>query len=155
MELNDETKVKIDKLPIVLRTAVNYLLDVIDNIINGKCDEETLTSTMATINNNSKGRIGKEDVVNYDKAAKMLGFSVTNRASLKLLLDKNGIHQVVINNMKCGFLRSDIMALKDKLNEEVRKRELKNERKAQRNRIKNYKKDEKLKAKSLKKLFGN
>lgn len=129
MELNDKTKEKIDKLPIVLKMAVNYLLDMVDKIINGECNEDAVTSTIATLNNNAEGRICKDDVLNYDKAGDILGFGATNRTALKALLDKHGIKQVVINNMKCGFLRSDIMALRDKLNEDIRKREVKRKRK--------------------------
>lgn len=116
MKLDEETKAKIDNLPIVSKTIVNYLIDVIDSFINGKCDEDTITSTLGTLNNNAKGRIGKEDVLNYDKAGNILGFGCTNRVGLKKLLDKHGIKQVKINNMCCGFLRSEIMALKDKIN---------------------------------------
>lgn len=129
MELNDKTKEKIDNLPIVLKMAVNYLLDMVDKIINGECNEDAVTSTIATLNNNAEGRICKDDVLNYDKAGNILGFGATNRTALKALLDKHGIKQVVINNMKCGFLRSDIMALRDKLNEDIRKREVKRKRK--------------------------
>lgn len=123
MNLDKETKDKIDKLPIVLKTIVNNMFDAIDNIINGKCDEETLTSTASTLNNNAKGRICNEDILNYDKAGKILGFGCTNRVGLKRLLDAHGIKQRTINNMKCGFLRSDILALKDKLIDDVNKRE--------------------------------
>ena len=121
MNLDKETKDKIDKLPIVLKTIVNNMLDAIDNIINGKCDEETLTSTASTLNNNAKGRICNEDILNYDKGGKILGFGCTNRVGLKRLLDENGIKQQVVNNQKCGFLRSEIMALRDRLSNDSNK----------------------------------
>lgn len=136
MDLDDKTKEKIDKLPIVLRLAVNYLLDAIDKIINGECNEDAVTSTMATLNNNASGRICKDDVLNYDKAGEILGFGATNRNGLKAVLDKYGIKQVIINNQRCGFLRSDIMALRDKLNEDIRKREKKRKAKEEREAIK-------------------
>lgn len=123
MNLDKETKDKIDKLPIVLKTIVNNMFDAIDNIINGKCDEETLTSTASTLNNNAKGRICNEDILNYDKAGKILGFGCTNRVGLKKLLDANGIKQQVVNNQKCGFLRSEIIALRDKLSNDSNKEE--------------------------------
>lgn len=141
MELDDKTKDKIDKLPVVLRMVVNYLLDAVDKIVDGECSEDTITSTMATLNNNASGRICKDDVLNYDKAGEILGFGATNRTGLKAVLDKYGIKQVVINNMKCGFLRSDIMALRDKLNEDIRKREAKRKRKEERELYKSHKKE--------------
>lgn len=149
MELSKETKDKIDKLPIVLRMAVNYLLDAVDKIINGECNEDAVTSTMATLNNNASGRICKDDVLNYDKAGNILGFGATNRTALKALLDKHGIKQVVINNMKCGFLRSDIMALRDKLNEDIKKREDKRKRKEERELLKSHRREDRFRA-----LFG-
>lgn len=124
MKLDEETKEKIDKLPIVLKTAAHYLLDALDNVINGNCNEDTLTSTIGTLNNNAKNRVGKEDVLNYEKASAILGFG-RNLAGLKALLDKNGIKQVKINNQSCGFLRSDIMALNDKLLEKRKAKEYK------------------------------
>lgn len=114
MKLDEETKEKIDKLPIVLKTAAHYLIDALDNIINGKCSEDTLTSTLSTMNNNAGNRICNEDIVNYDKACDILGFG-NNRNRLKETLDKYGVKQVKINNQCCGFLRSDVMAVLDKL----------------------------------------
>lgn len=148
MELSDKTKEKIDKLPIVLRMAVNYLLDMVDKIINGECNEDTVASTIATLNNNASGRVCKDDVLNYDKAGEILGFGATNRSGLKVVLDKYGIKQVVITNQRCGFLRSDIMALRDKLNEDIRKREAKRKRKEEKELQKS-----RLKENRLRKLF--
>lgn len=139
MELSDKTKEKIDKLPIVLKMAVNYLLDMVDKIINGECNEDTVASTIATLNNNASRRVCKDDVLNYDKAGEILGFGATN---------KYGIKQVVINNQRCGFLRSDIMALRDKLNEDIRKREAKRKRKEEKELQKS-----RLKENRLRKLF--
>lgn len=127
--LNDKYREQINKLPYFMRYVVNILVDCIDNIINGKCDEDTLVSTMSTIENNTNGRYCKDDLLNYDKAGEILGFGCTNRMGLKKLLDKHNIRQVVINNMKCGFRRTDIMTLRDKLNTDIKKRENKSKRK--------------------------
>lgn len=128
---------KIDKLPFFMRYVIYKLVDCIDDIINGKCDEQLIVNTMSTLENNANSRYGKDDLMNYDKAGEALGFGTTNRTGLKKLLDKNGIHEVVINNMKVGFRRDEIMLLKDKLNDEIRKRELKRKRKEQKNSTKN------------------
>lgn len=131
---------KIDKLPFFMRYVIYKLVDCIDDIINGKCDEQLLVNTMSTIENNSNGRYSKDDLLNYDKAGEALGFGTTNRTGLKKPLDKNGIHEVVINNMKVGFRRDEIIALKDKLDEDIRNRELKRKQKEQRQSLK-YKKN--------------
>jgi len=115
MIFTDEEQNKIDKLPIVLRQAVKYLSDALNNIINGNCNEEALTDTIATINNNSANRYNDNDLLTYDKACKELRISVTNRVKLKKLLDRNGIKQVIMHNQKVGFKRSEILALKSKM----------------------------------------
>lgn len=127
---------KIEKLPFFMRYVIHKLVDCIDDIINGKCDEQLIVNTMSTLENNSKGRYSKDDLLNYDKAGEALGFGCTNRVGLKRLLDRNNIHEVVINNMKVGFRRDEIMALKDKLNDEIRKRERKRIQKEQRESLK-------------------
>lgn len=106
---------KIDKLPLVLRMALQALMSAINNIINGDCSDEEVTHTLSTLSNNSNSRFANEDLVNYEESAKILGISVTNRARLKTLLDSHGIKQVVIHNQKIGFKRTDILMLKDKL----------------------------------------
>lgn len=120
-----------------MRYVIYKLVDCIDDIINGKCDEQLIVNTMSTLENNANSRYGKDDLMNYDKAGEALGFGSTNRTGLKKLLDKNGIHEVVINNMKVGFRRDEIMALKDKLDKEIRLRELKRKQKEQRQSLKN------------------
>lgn len=132
MDIDQSTKEKIEKLPLILRNAAQNLLNCVERIVNGDCNEEEVTTTMGTLNQNAQGRYGKEDLMNYDKAARALGFSVTNRWGLLNLLNRYNIHQVILNNIKCGFKRSEIMALVDKLNEDVRKRELRERRKLER-----------------------
>lgn len=113
---------KIDKLPFFMRYVIYKLVECIDDIINGKCDEETLVSTLSTINNNANGRYGKEDLMYYDEAGKTLGFGTTNRIGLKRLLDRHGIKEVKIGSIKVGFKRSEIMLLRDKIQSRIIKR---------------------------------
>lgn len=122
--LNESTREKVDKLPFFIRYIIDKLVMCIDDLINGKCDEEVIVNTMSTLENNAKGRYCREDLVSFEKAADLLCFG-KNRVALKRLLDKNGIRQVIINNHKVGYVRSEIMVLRDKLNEEIRCREVK------------------------------
>lgn len=124
MNLDQETKDKIEKLPFMLKTAAHYLLDALDNIINGNCSEDAVTSTIGTLNNNASKRYGKHDLLTYEKASDILGFG-RNLVCLKALLNKHGIKQQIINNQKCGFLRSEVMALNDKLLQERKAKEYK------------------------------
>lgn len=137
MKLDEETKSKINALPPILRMAVDMCLNCIDNIINGKCDEDSIASTVGTLNQNAQGKYSAEDLMSYDKAGTALGFGCTNRVGLKRLLNKHNIHEVKINNMCVGFPRSEIMALRDKLMDDIRKRNIKTAKKAVRNKNKN------------------
>lgn len=134
--LNESTREKVDKLPFFIRYIIDKLVMCIDDLINGKCDEEVIVNTMSTLENNANGRYCREDLVSFEKAAGLLCFG-KNRVALKRLLDKNGIRQVIINNHKVGYVRSEIMVLRDKLNEEIRCREVKFRKRPQRDVRKN------------------
>lgn len=125
MKIDEETMAKIDNLPTSLKYIAKYLLETIDRIVNGECNESDVVSTMATLEENAKGRYHNEDLMNYDKAGNALGFGTTNRNGLKQFLDMNGVKQVKINNMSCGFRRSEIMALAAKLEAERQAKKLK------------------------------
>lgn len=127
--LSASAQEKIDNLPYFMRYIINTLLDCIDNIINGKCDEETIVSAMSTVQNNTDNRFNECDLLNYDEAGNMLGFGTTNRVGLKKLLDKNGIKQVSFGNTKVGFRRDEVMVLKDRLDSE---RKIENEKRIKR-----------------------
>ena len=113
--LSSSARERIEKLPFFLKYIIGILLDCMDDIINGKCNEDVLVSTLSTLERNANGKFSNEDLMNYDEAGKVLGFGTTNRCGLKKLLDKNNIHQVIINNTKCGFRRDEILLLKSKL----------------------------------------
>lgn len=116
--LSASAQEKIDNLPYFMQYIINTLLDCIDNIINGKCDEETIVSAMSTMQNNTNSRFSECDLLTYDKAGELLGLGTTNRVGLKRLLDKNGIKQVKFGNTKVGFRRDEVMALKERLDNE-------------------------------------
>lgn len=115
MEFTEEEKKKIDKLPVVLRMALDTLVNAVRKILNDECDESIATNTMATVNANAQSRFADEDLVNYEEAAKILGLSVTNRMRFKSIMNKHNIRQVVIHNQKVGFRRDEILALRTKL----------------------------------------
>lgn len=121
--INDRAKARIENLPFIMSNVVYFLLGIIDNIVNGECDESVVASTICTLNNNTNGRYCREDLVSFEKVADILCYG-KNRVALKSLLDKNRIKQVVINNHKVGYIRSEIMALRDNMNKEVRDREV-------------------------------
>lgn len=115
MELDDTSKDKLSKQPFIMRKAVDYLLGVINTIINGDCDESTVLSTMGTLNQNAQGKFSDNDLVNYDEACKLLGMQVTNRQGLNKLCKKHHIKQQKMNNRCIGFRRDEILALRDQI----------------------------------------
>ena len=115
MTFSEDEERKIKSLPLILRIAIDTLAGVIKKILNNECNEDEVSDVIATLKSNADGRYADEDLVNYDKAAKIIGVSVTNRLKLKSLLDAHGIKQVVMHNQKIGFKRSELMALRTKL----------------------------------------
>ena len=111
MLITQETQDKINKLPLPLRVASNMLLDCLENLIGGKCDKDEILRTISDMNDYAQGKYSDNDLVNYDEACKILGYTVTNRLGLKKELDRNGIKQVVMNNQRVGFPRHKVEAL--------------------------------------------
>lgn len=123
MIFSEEEQRIIANLPPVLRTALKCMVSAINNIINGECDETKLIDTMATLNNNSSRKYGDGDLISYDTACKIMRIPITNRNKLRKLCNRYDIKQVVLNNHKVGFLKSDIQSLKVKLNKRVNNEE--------------------------------
>lgn len=113
VKIDRESREKLNALPPVIQMTARALLSALDRIINGECDENAIEQSVATLECNSKGKYGSEDLLTYDKAMKMLGIGDRNR--LKRTLDANGVKQVTIHNQKVGFRRSDILAVKNRI----------------------------------------
>lgn len=113
VKIDRESREKLKAPPPVIQMAARALLDALDRIVNGECDETAIEQSIATINCHSKGKFGSEDLLTYDKAMKMLGIGDRNR--LKRVLDSHGVKQVTIHNQKVGFRRSDIIAVKTRM----------------------------------------
>lgn len=112
--LNESSKEKLSSLSFPLQIAASYLVECLDSLLNGKCNESDIANSIAQINDNSNGKYANEDLMNYDESGKVLGFG-TNRNALKRFLDVNGVKQVIMNNHKVGFPRKSILALRDKM----------------------------------------
>lgn len=113
MLITEETQERINNMPLPFRIACNTLLDILANILHYKydCDIEEMTKIAADYEARSQGKYSDKDLVNYDEACDILGYTRTNRIGLKRVLDKNGIKQVVINNQRVGFPRHKVEAL--------------------------------------------
>lgn len=118
--LTAEAKAKINKLPIMLRTAAKMLEEGLSNIIFGKCDEQQVANMVCTADANARGRYADEELMTYDQAQRVL--KIADRNKLKATMDKYGIQQVIMNNHKVGFPREAVLALKTKLKKEEAKK---------------------------------
>ena len=134
MVLNANTTEAMRSLPMPMRRACEYLAACISDIVEGRCTMRDVATMFGTLHQNAIGRYGKNDLMNYDMAGRALGFGSTNRKGLKRLLDSHNIQQVVLNNVKCGFKRSDIMALCDELGDDVGRRKQRQHNKEQKMR---------------------
>lgn len=113
VKIDRESREKLKALPPIIQMAARALLDALDRLINGECDETAIQQSMATIDCHSRGKYGSEDLLTYDKAMKVLGIGDRNR--LKRLLDSERVKQITIHNQKVGFRRSDILAVKSRM----------------------------------------
>ena len=111
MLVTQETQDKIDKLPLPLKVASNMLLDCLESLISGKCDVDEVLHTVSSVNEHAQGKYSDEELVNYDYACDILGYTRTNRIGLQRILNKHGIKQVVMNNQRVGFPRHKVEAL--------------------------------------------
>lgn len=118
--LTPEAKAKINKLPLVLRTAAKMLEDSLLSVIVGNCDEDQVANMVCTADANARGRYSDEELMTYDEAQRAL--KISDRNKLKATMDKYGIQQVIMTNHKVGFPREAVLALKTKLKKEEAKK---------------------------------
>ena len=97
----------------ILKYAKQVLKDIIKRIDNDECSEATVAYFLSNMNTESQGYYNDASFVNYDQAQRIL--KIPNRNTMKLLCDKHKIKQHTFNNMKVGFLRSEIEDLANKL----------------------------------------
>lgn len=109
--LTKETQEKIDKLPLPLRMACDMLLGALYKLINNECSTEEVLHTVSSVNEHAQGKYSDDELVNYDDACKILGYTITNRVGLKRELDRHNIRQVIMNGHRVGFPKHEVEAL--------------------------------------------
>lgn len=135
MELSDNDSEKLNKLSPIMKMFANTLLNGFERIINGECSEEEIAQTSSMVNNIGTNYKCPEDYLTVDKAMKILGFG-QNRQGCINLLKKNGIVNEKFNNVPIGYNRNKVLALKAKIEDDLHKRILKQERKKKREILK-------------------
>lgn len=124
MELNSEEKERVSKLTPFMKLVYETLMKWIKMLIYGECDEETITNAASKIESSTQGYVHEDDYVTVDMAMKILGLG-QNRVKCINLLRMNNIRNETFNNVKIGYNRDKVVALKKKLRDEYEARRIK------------------------------
>ena len=111
-----------------LKRVALSLLDKLKEQVISDCDEAEVLNAMARFNPENNGYFKQEDFVTADKAMKILHLG-TNRNKFFQLTKEYGIENHKISNQNVGFLRKDIEQLARILDDEVKEREFRENRK--------------------------
>lgn len=90
-------------------------------IIAGECSEEEIADTMSRLSPEANGFKREDDYVTIDEGMRILGFN-RNRVGFCNLMKENGIKNETFNNVKIGYNRHKIIALKHRMQEECDRR---------------------------------
>lgn len=116
----DLVKEEVDKLSGIKKFLFETLFSRIFDIFSEDCSEEDISSAVNSLEKVNGEYVRPDDYLNYEQAMKLLGFS-NNRNGFCVLMKKHGIKQHTFKNQKIGFKKSDILALKSKLEENLNK----------------------------------
>lgn len=112
---------RFNRLPASGRALVKTLLDIVEQILSGRCDEEEMEEISRRVNPDMKGYKCEDDYVTIDEGMRIMHYN-RNRNGFCNLMKKYGIENETFNNIKIGYSRAQIVALKHKLDEDYRRR---------------------------------
>lgn len=108
-------------LPPSGRALVKTLLDIVEQILSGRCDEEEIENVSRRVNPDMKGYKCEDDYVTIDEGMRIMHYN-RNRNGFCNLMKKYGIPNETFNNIKIGYNRNRLIALKHKLDEDCARR---------------------------------
>lgn len=111
--LTEDAKQKLVELPLVLRTGAKMLVDGLQSILGGNCNEDEMASLVVRAETNARGKYSDDELVTYDEAGRILG--IKNRNKLRATLNKFNVEQHTLTNHKCGFPREQVLVVRNKL----------------------------------------
>lgn len=115
--------IRVDNMSASARALWKMLKNAMDQLVSGECSEEEIDDTIRRLNPDMKGYRCEDDYVTIDEGMKILHFG-TNRVGFCKLMRKYGIRNETFNNVKIGYNRNKIIALKHKLDDEIRERKI-------------------------------
>lgn len=108
-------------LPPSGRALVKTLLDIVEQILSGRCDEEEIEEVSRRVNPDMKGYKCEDDYVTIDEGMRIMHYN-RNRNGFCNLMKKYGIPNETFNNIKIGYNRNRLIVLKHKLDEDCARR---------------------------------
>lgn len=127
-------KASIDEQPPIIRAAYRMLKSATRQLLYGECSEDEIAETLSTISKMESGYKREDDYVTIDEGMRILGFG-QNRVGFCNLMKQHGIVNEKFNNVKIGYNKHKILALKSQMNDDYQKRRAKLDRKKRRRQI--------------------
>lgn len=103
------------------RALFKMLKGAMEQLVSGECSEEEIDDTIRRLNPDMKGYKCEDDYVTIDEGMRLMRYG-KNRSGFCNLMKKHGIHNETFKNLKIGYSRRKIIALKHKLDEEYQER---------------------------------
>lgn len=113
-KLDDELK----SISGIKRMVFFSIFPRIFDLFSAECSEIEVSSALRSLELVNNEEVIANNYLSYDKAMNILGYG-RNRMGFLALMRKHGIKNKTINNVHVGFPKKEILALKDKLREEV------------------------------------
>lgn len=117
MNFDADEQSRISALSPFMRLVFDTLTRWITMLIDGKCDEDSISDAASKINASTQGYAHEDNYLTLDKAMKILGFG-QNRVGCLNLMRKHGIRNEKFNNVSIGYNRDKVVALKRRLEAE-------------------------------------
>lgn len=131
-KINQKDLGKLAKKSPMCSLLIKTLIGGVNRLMNDECTEAEISYTMAKLNPSNNGFYNPKDYLTIDKCMVELGFGQNRMACIKALKDNN-IYNEKFNNVSIGYNRNKVLALREKMKDEVytreRKQALKNKRK--------------------------
>ena len=129
---------RVERLSPSGRALWKALRGAMEQLLSGGCSEDEIADTMSRLSPESNGFKREDDYVTIDEGMRILHFG-RNRAGFCNLMKKYGIPNETFNNVKIGYNRHRLVALKHRLDDECRMRKEREE--LRRRRMKEIERD--------------
>lgn len=124
IKISKKDLMKLAKKSPMFSLLIKSLVGGINRLMNDERTEEEISYTMAKLSPDNNGFYNPKDYLTIDKCMVELGFG-QNRVGCIKTLKEHKIYNEKFNNVSIGYNRNKVLALREKLKEEVYNRECK------------------------------